>query len=96
MEFDPHPELILIIWIVAPFVNNVQTLIGGNEWIQTSGVRGIDFAKAKTLIPVELWITQQTDDDRRSELSMNVRDEFVAHRDIFDVRAERLELCYVE
>lgn len=44
---------------------------------------------------VELWITQQTDADRRSELSMNVRDDYVIHRDSFNDGELRLELCYV-
>jgi hypothetical protein len=44
---------------------------------------------------VELWITQQTDADRRSELSMNVRDDYVIHRDSFNNGEPRLELCYV-
>jgi hypothetical protein len=44
---------------------------------------------------VEIWIKQQTDNDRRSELSMNVRDGFVNHRDSFNISEPRVELLYV-
>jgi hypothetical protein len=45
---------------------------------------------------VELWIQQQTDADRRSELVMNVRDECVTNRERFDGEANGFQLCYVE
>jgi hypothetical protein len=44
---------------------------------------------------VELWIKQQTDKDICSELSMNVRDEYMTNRDSFNISEPRLELCYV-
>jgi hypothetical protein len=45
---------------------------------------------------VELWIQQQMDDNRRSELAMNVRDEYITNQERFDGEANRLQLCYVE
>jgi hypothetical protein len=44
---------------------------------------------------VELWIQQQTDADRLSELAMTVRDDYVTSRDSFDMMETRMELCYV-
>jgi hypothetical protein len=43
---------------------------------------------------VELWIRNQTDEDRRSEITMNCRDEFVTYRDSFDVKGNRMETYY--
>ena len=45
---------------------------------------------------VGMWIDQQTVDDRLSELSMTVRDDFESYRDSFDPMENQLQFSYVE
>jgi hypothetical protein len=42
---------------------------------------------------VELWIQQQMDKDRWSELALTVDDDYMMYRASFDVKEARLHIC---
>ena len=45
---------------------------------------------------VKMWIGQESDDARRSESNMNLRDKYVTHRDSFDVKMDEMRIHYVD
>ncbi len=60
-----------------------------------AGPESMRYLDIGQMASVELWITQQTEADRRSELSMNVRDDYVIHRYSLNNGEPRLALVYV-